>query len=235
MVKQHKKTGMEPEILAVALARSVWLINLNELNPAGRAVYPELLPRLRELYKFQTSPESATITAEENGLRFSEGVFQDRKGNPIAINLTIFNDGLSADSRSSTDDTDAFLDDALRHGVDEFGLVYRPDLFHSRIHVSELFFRCPFSLNLINPELAAFSEAIRIAAAKDGRDGEWETAGLTFSPDPVATPNWKAMQFKIERRVDSSFTEFRYYSFAPVSTSAHIALLKDFVRLANAG
>ncbi len=219
------------EVQAIQLARSIWLININELNPTGRAIYPELLPRLREVYGFVGAPDRVTEESEKNGLKFTGGVFKNHRGERIAIDFTIFNDGLVASSRSNTRDTDEFLGDAMRKAADEFGLNDDVKAFRSCTHASEILFRMPYSLDSLNPGLEALAEHLRVLAGKDGIRSSWEASVVAMVPDPVHSSNWKNQQFRIERRVDAGFDEFRYYSFAPVTTDGHIELIQEFVAL----
>ena len=146
------------KLLSVQRARSIWLINLVDLNPHGRNVFSLIAPVI-EKYKFVQFPTKPEELDLSKGINFVGGSFQKDPQNDIAIDLTIFNDGFIADTRSSTEDSDAFLDEFFSWIAEEFGLVPYKEILRSRVYVSELWVKTEKSLNALNPKLREFCEA----------------------------------------------------------------------------
>ena len=61
------------KLLSVALARSVWLVYLSDLNPRGRNLYPLISSFLLDTYRFQKYPKTADDLDETKGIIFNNG------------------------------------------------------------------------------------------------------------------------------------------------------------------
>ena len=90
------------KLRSVKLARAIWLVNYFDLNPYGSSLVPAI-PKIVQKYMFQVNPIKPDEFDLSKGVNFREGTFQINN-RAIAINLIIYNDGLVADNRSSTDD-----------------------------------------------------------------------------------------------------------------------------------
>src|SRR5205085_2526183 len=101
------------ELLYVGQARSTWFFDIDTLNPRGRAIFPSVIALLKEYYGFQKVPQSATDFDETKGLAFKQGALRGTSGLGINVELTIYGDGISANTFSSTRDTDKFIEDAM--------------------------------------------------------------------------------------------------------------------------
>src|SRR5689334_8605156 len=105
-------------LVSVGLARAVWLIDATEMNPRGRNLDYSLFPALVDRYHFRKYPDLDEQDDDEEkkdkepGFKFTEGVFTNPEGVDVAVNLTLYADGLVAETRSSTDDCDVFLGSA---------------------------------------------------------------------------------------------------------------------------
>src|ERR1700721_985266 len=127
------------KLISVTGARSIWLFDINDLNPRGKDVNSELLEFLKEAYFFDKVPKSPNdIDPEKKSLKFERGRFQIKEEIYIQVNLEIYNDGFVADTRSSTRDTDKFIEDVLSLASKEFSLAYDPGMVRTKMHVSEL-------------------------------------------------------------------------------------------------
>lgn len=142
------------KLLSIASARSVWLFPFNDLNPRGKALMPMLQP-LIERYKFIKFPQKPEelVSSSTNPLEFHEGAYTTKEGNEIVVNLRVYNDGLIADSRSSTADSDAFLHDLLSWGSEAYGLTNYAKVIRRKLYTSELHVQMEKSLRLINPAI----------------------------------------------------------------------------------
>jgi hypothetical protein len=215
------------QLIAVKQARSIWLIYLADLNPRGHNLFP-LVPLIIAKYNFLLFPNPNKLEEFDlqKGIKFANGGFQKDQQNNIEVNLTIYNDGFIADTRSSTKDSDAFLDDFLTYLAEEFNLVPYQKIIRTKSYVSELFVRTDKSLNALNPKLEKFAK--RLTSLIEGHSHHpiaFETTGITFWTDPTIT--LPPGPFRFERIIDIPFSENRYYSAAPLQTEIHLELLEE--------
>jgi len=216
------------ELLNVARARSMWLFDINDLNPRGKSVLSDILEWLKNSYVFSKFPASINDQeAQTKALAFLQGNFQLREEFFIDVDLRLYNDGIIADTRSSTDDTDLFLNDVLESASKEFNLSYRPGLVRKKLYASEVNVRCDHPLSNLNPKLKAISDKLSTlvtTALPPLPPLVFDFSAISFwaellTPTPVA--------FRFERKQNSSFSENRYYSSAPLQTPVHLSLLEE--------
>jgi hypothetical protein len=214
--------------MSVFRARTLWFVDLHELNPRGRSLYPEVVEALEAKYEFQKVPTSASDVTKEGGLELGVGSFEARPGEYVDVTLTVYNDGLTADTRSSTKDSDAFLEqvlDFVRKG--NFGLVYDPSMIHRKAYLSEIIVHTEKTLYSINPKMTQFEK--RLNELSNRTLPAFRLSGITFRSDQTA--HTSASPFQFERRVNVPFSENRYYSAAPFTTEDHMTLLQEFEEL----
>lgn len=215
------------KLLSVKQARSIWLANIADLNPRGLNLFGLIMPIVTK-YNFQIYPDKPIDIIEKDVLEinFKGGNFQRDPKNNIAINLTIFNDGIVADTRSSTKDSDTFLDQFLNYISNEFGLSPYQEIVRSKIYVSELWVQTDKNLNALNPKLDKFVK--HITSSIEGHSYHpiaYETSSIMFWTDPVVTN--PPTPFRFERIIDRPFSENRYYSSAPLQTDVHLEILEE--------
>src|SRR5258708_4580765 len=99
------------KLMSVVLARALWFLDVNELNPGGKDAYIHLFPALLEDYKFKTVPKPGDDF--KDGMKFMHGEYVNEDGDVLVINVTIYHDGIAADTYSSTKDSEKFLEEAL--------------------------------------------------------------------------------------------------------------------------
>jgi len=215
--------------ISVGLARSIWLFDTNELNPTGKAIFPDLMVWLGEKYAFQTFPKSiADLDAEKKGYVFKVGEFQSDEG-AITVNFSYFGDGVVAETWSSTEQGDAFLEDLLRSASIKYGLPYKPEMIRTKTYISELVVQLDHHLNNVNPKIAAFCEKIDKLFAKRNLP-PFEMTGMIFAADTSGT-SYKPPSLLIERKAGTAFTENRFWSKSPFTTSDHLLALEEFEKL----
>ncbi len=219
------------ELLSVIRARAIWLLDFQDLNPRGKHIEPELIDWLKDNYHFSKFPSSISdVDQQTKAFIFAQGFFQVREEFFISVDLSIYNDGLVADTRSSTKDADAFLEDVLMLAVRDFSLVYKPEMIRQRLYVSELNVRSERPLSSLNPKLQELAR--RIASMLGTQNTiSFEFASLGFWPDPASTGGISLSHFQFERKVNTPFSERRYYSRAPLHTDDHLKLLDEFEEL----
>lgn len=218
------------QLLNIITARSIWLFPTSDLNPQGKAI--DLIEWLKKTYQFQKYPSSPfdldkdTRTLTFAGGKFKAGYEDNGKERYLFVGLLIYTDGLVANTESSTNDSDNFLEEVLRSAVKQFGLVH-PGTISKRLYFSEMDVRLDRAINLLNPKLKTLAN--RISELKYGQPVTFEFSGLSFLPEPPAQATISA--FSIERKVNTEWSENRYYTKAPLQTDAHLRVLKEFEKV----
>lgn len=210
------------KLLSVSLARSTWLCHLADFNPRGLNLYPLITPSLVDLYKFKKFPLKDDILNETEGVKYESGEFKTDRGDTIYINLTIYFDGLSVDTGSSTEDSDAFLVDILTRFTVDFSLPFYENIIKNKRYLSQLYVTTGKSFELINPKLKEISGYLSDNVSGFG-EVSFETGGISIWSDQIKATNPPA--FSIERAITIPFSENRYLSTAALQTDKHIELL----------
>ncbi|SPE37338.1 hypothetical protein SBA3_2630008 [Candidatus Sulfopaludibacter sp. SbA3] len=212
---------------SVIKARSLWFIDTLELNPRGKAFFPDIVEALEEKYEFERVPKSSSDKNPQGGFEFGDGIFARGPDDWIDVSLIVFSDGLAADTRSSTKDSNAFLNDLLSFS-EKFGFENTVGSVQRKAYLSELTVRTEKSLRALHPNLLSFAQKVR-SLIPDADYGPFEPWGITFGSDQ--TTQLKPGPFEFARKVNIPFAENRYYSQAPVQTEDHILLLEEFENL----
>lgn len=212
------------KLLAVRTARFITAISTEELNPRGLVIYPSLIEGLIDKYNFDTYPDEDTELNETTGIVFENGVWN----NILIEKITIFNDGIVIDTRSSTKDSEAIFDEAIKWASESVGIVYEPEMVTRKVYVSEIIFHTELPLGNLNPALQAFSRAVSKSVPKETRiNADYSLMGLTFHYDS-SEMRFQPAAFRIERLENTAFSDNKYYSSAPLSTEDHLKLLEEF-------
>jgi hypothetical protein len=179
-----------------------------------------MLGWLKDSYSFSKAPSSATDLDETKALAFQDGTFQIGAENSIGVDLKLYNDGIVAETRSSTEETDKFINDVLTSAAKRFNLSYRPDMIGRRLYLSELNVKCKNGLNSLDSRLKAFADKISPLV-----NGQVELCSIGFWAEEKASHAFSP--FRFERKFNSPFSEHRYYSAAPLRTDDHLKLLDE--------
>jgi hypothetical protein len=226
------------KLVHVKQARSVWLFDIQDLNPTGKDVFADVVDWIKESYHFAVAPDLERILAPTeghqgnlptSGLVFQRGSFQARTDSFVEIgSLTLYNDGMVVDTLSSTQESDQFAGDLLGSTAREFGLAYEPDMIRKRLYVSALIIRSETSLNAIHPGLAAFAERIS-EALENGPCSQFQLAHLGFWSEPNDFGVHKVFSFMPQ--AGKALSEHRYFSEAPLKTADHLRLLDELEQI----
>ena len=210
------------KLLSVGLARALWLMDINELNPGGKDLFTHLFPSLLEDYKFKTCPKQGDDLSE--GMKFTLGEWVREDGTVLMLNLTIFKDGIAADTWSSTKDSEEFLDTALG-GLSELGFAYDPEIVRRKAYVSQVNVKCSRPLSALNPRLGEF--AGRLSSAVGGT--VFDMAAIELWPDQAHA--LKPANFSFQRKIGEPCNSDRYWSQAALPTDRHLELLEELEAL----
>lgn len=212
------------KLSAVLLARTVAFIETADLNPRGRVFYPELAQGLVERYHFQKFPQELKDFNEQNGVEFVLG----KADNQVIEKLTIFGNGIVVDTRTDTKTSKGLIENILGWAKSRFDLAYESGMISHFGYVSQLSFHSNVALNALNPALRRLADRVSTAVSQNqGEKVDYQTASIFVQHDPLKRKNLIA-HFTIQPRVESPFSENKYFSEAPLTTDSHIEFLRDF-------
>lgn len=210
------------KLLSVALARSVWVAYLSDLNPKGKNLYPLILSLLLDKYKFRKYPKLEEDIDEQAGVVFDNGEFKNANGDPIYIKFTIYNFGIMAESKSSTIDTDFFLETLSEQLKEILEIQDYDSIIRGRDYLSQLYVTTEKSLESINPATRILSEFLE-KNLSFAVNTKYQLGGLSLWPDPSKSAS--PFKFTFERQEGASFAQKRYFSSVPLQTDKHIEML----------
>lgn len=211
------------KLSAIVLARVIAFLETAALNPKGQLSYIDFSKAVVERYTFVKFPEKIEDYDPQKGVEFVAG-----KLNGIAIErATLFAGGIVIDTRSSTDDADRILEDALQWASNLTGLSSPPRIVQ-RAYVSQLNYYSDVRLPLVNTHFQNLASKISEGISSYmGQMLQYELVSLNFNFD-LTTSKFAPGPFTIERAVDIPFSENKYFSTAPLPTNQHLALLEEF-------
>jgi len=219
------------KLLHVATARTIWLFTLLDMNPRGQAITQEAIEKISERYKFKAPPTmAAALEAQKKNepVYFAAGEFMSTSGVNVIVDLKVYNDGLLADCRSNTKDSERFLADLFSWLPTGLGLPKTEVPIRKKIYVSELQMESKHQLEMINPKLATLNKSLAAMVPK-GSATSYEVSSFALATDPKdGTP---LINFIFERLINIPFAEHRYHSSAPVHTEDHLELLESLERI----
>jgi hypothetical protein len=209
---------------AVVLARALAFIEPSDLVKKGGIYFPDLVREVAKYYRFQKSPE----TFEEHDLTKGVVFLEGRSGKRTISKFAIWPNILVLETRTSTDDSKAILDEFLMWGKEKFNLTYEPGMIRKYGYVSDLTFYSEA------PILGASGPLERIAQkTSEALTAIWkepirfEPIDLKVGHDPLSR-KWQIAPFQITRRAETEFSANKYFSEAPLPTDLHISLLEEY-------
>jgi hypothetical protein len=209
---------------AILLARFIAFLPVEDLTPRGDILgIPESKKHV-ERYGFLKYPDKIEEFLDEKGITFELGKW----GDVVITKLSVLPGGFALDTRSSTDDSERILSDILVWSKEALGFTYDPSMITHKMYVSQVTFTSGIPLSALNPRLDSFATRLtRSVSSALGHEFSYEASGLTFGYDTMHTkPN--APFFIVERRENVPYSDNKYFSSAPLSTSEHLALLEEF-------
>jgi hypothetical protein len=217
------------ELAAIIVARYFVFIETVELNPRGRAFFPELVTALVNRYGFVKFPQKPEDYDETKGVVFQGG----RMGNVTVAQVQVFNHATVVDTASSTDDSERFLNEAFTWLSKDFGIAYRPDMVRRKTYVSQISFYSDIVLPKLHPAISRLADRLSARVPEYFMQPlKYQPSGLIVGYDPQTVKTGPSA-FTIEPRADSLFEEHKYFSTAPLPTNEHIALLEQFEKDVN--
>lgn len=207
-------------VLYIGLARTAWLFDINLLNPAGLS-FRGVVEQIAKRYQFSKAPKNEADADENKSLAFKAGTFIGVRKVPLMVGFNIYNDGWTADTSSSTDESTEFLNDLAEWLNDTFKLAVPK---HVTTYLSQVDFQSEVPLVRLNPRLKSFAEIVQ---ERIGSPSQLDVAGIQFWVEDFGKPGAPA-PFRIERKISAPFSANHYFSHAPMQTKDHLELLSKF-------
>ncbi|MDB6157024.1 MAG: hypothetical protein JWO04_730 [Gammaproteobacteria bacterium] len=217
------------KILSIRSARSIWLVPLVYIKPKGRFLIPAV-PAIVERYGFLKRPDVSALVASPTTLKFEVGAFVGSDGIAKQVSLSVHDDGLIAEMRSSTDDCDLFLEDALKWLAEEFQLPRIGEPFVRKVYASELSVQFDGPVEIFNDRFSSFVNSLKSGLGTH-QPRPMALTHINFGSEPA--PGAQSTALRIEREVGTPFAENRYYSAAAIPTNDHLDLLRKFEEAAT--
>jgi len=209
------------ELIAISLARVAAFLELQSLDPRGQTSTPDGFKALATRYSFTKIPQKYEEFDFQKGAEFLDGKFEGI----VIERLTLFNNGVAIDTRSSTENCAKVLDDLLNVVRERYGAAMAPT---RRLQLSQIIFRSGMKFSTVHPTLQPIADQLTASVSGDlGQPVLYDIFSIGLSAD-LSQIKLTPSQFTIERRVDTPFGANIYFSSAPLSTTDHIALIEKF-------
>lgn len=209
------------ELLSIILARAIYLLEVDSLDPFGKQTDAESAATLKDRYSFARFPESIAEITVEKGAEFSSG----RLGGIAIDKLVLYPSGIMVDTRSSTDDAEKVAQDLIDAARDLLGARVTVERKHL---VSQFTFRSQMRLGKMNAVLDEIAEHIEKSLSLSLKQPfKVETTGVVVNVDLTQSRIVPA-KFTIERRAEAPFAENIYFASAPLNTGLHLELVERF-------
>jgi hypothetical protein len=203
-------------------------VPLEEMRPPGGIFVPDLIRAIVERYQFVAPPPNLA-DAIKSGAKFEHGKFVHGDMTAVIKELAIYADGVIGGS-FNTDLADLILDDFFAWATTTFKLRERPGPVH-RTYTSGVFVEFEKEIEPAIGKMATVCEMLSGALKSSyGWDYKYNATRLAFAVDPMTTTQYRITNFILERKLQSPFSENRYYSVAPLRTSDHLKLLEMIER-----
>jgi hypothetical protein len=213
------------EVQEIILARAIRFVKVS----AVVGYWPDIVDKLGKEYSFARLPDVQEILSSQNkgaakGAEFQVGKFvRPDQTEAVIDKFTIFNDGLVADCRTSTDDCNLFLDSIeiwAKKYLSGFKNIGK-SLYLSQMEVKFGVAKYAQGFNNLSQQVSALMEKYG-AIPGIGRYG---FGSLVLALEPGGLSNTQPSPFTIERRINTRFDENVFFAQAPLRTSDHSDLL----------
>lgn len=202
--------------------------------PANLGYLPDAIAKAQQRYSFVKLPLTVQelLPSDPNqGIMLGHGKFQQDSRVVVIESLKIFPLAVFAETRTSTDDADLFLEDLLAWATPTFGLVLEPlraPVYFSRVEI-ELDASLGQQFSRFKPIASALN---RMLETYGTQLPPCEVSSIWFGYDASKVPPLHgAASFRLDRKPNVPYDENRYFSEAPLKTDDHFALLEHTERV----
>jgi hypothetical protein len=170
------------------------------------------------------SPSKLEDFDASKGVTFKGGFFDGQS----IDELTIYNDGVKIDTRSSTEGGQKIIVDTLEWLGDAALITYKPDMLIRWAFLSQIVVHSDIDIGAIHPAYGLLSEQIGgYVNERTGEDFKYRVNGFSCNFQKI-NGNYSIAQFVFERRGTTPDSQNQYYSQAPLSTLQHLDVLETF-------
>lgn len=177
---------------------------------------------LKTKYSFGKTPlDNPVAPSPSEGQKFENGAFSNKNGNVVKITqLMLLDFGIVVETRSSTDDADSFIEDAITWASKEHGLSSYEELPIKKHYVSELNLMFDKPPPILNQKLSSFLKEVSSLVGANS-----DFIGIQLGTDPTVSSVQQL--FKFERETLTPHGQNRFYSMATTTTENHLKLLEQ--------
>ncbi len=212
------------EIRSIVLARSLQRTK----SLFGIIGYlPEIIQKIKVKYGFLIAPRDEDLLPSDppKGAVFQHGRLITEGRLIVVDRFTVFNDGLVADSSSSTDEADLFLDDVISWAKQE---LPRAEVYGPRYYLSQIEIQMNTSLERFAPQFMPIGEKLTSLLNTYGLSvPRYEVTAIQMNFDQTGRLPPQPGAFFIDRRLNVPYNDNVWFAQAPLKTADHIALLKE--------
>lgn len=203
-----------------------WLVKSDEIRPRRGIVVLDAVRRVADTFKFAAVPTSLPGPGE--GYIFREGGIET-DGGPVAISeFSIFNDGISVEVYSTTDDVVVVLERILDL---MWSMGFSEPITPPKYMIQSMIaFETDADLNML---ASAFDPLTKAIAEITGAQAPHELRAIEYTVDPKSVPQLESRVFRLERRLNDLYSLNRWFSFANAKTHDHIRVLELIERTAR--
>jgi hypothetical protein len=211
------------KIVATEGGRILDLVPFEELRPPQGVYLPDFISAIMGRYGFPSAPDLSEAT--KTGAKFEGGKFIHHGESIVIKELALYSDGLICDA-FNTDFAELILDDFVRWATVTFKFR-EPISPVRRTYTSALVVNFDKSVETGLGKLSRTCDLLSQALSEAyGWKYQYNLNRLAFNVDPQTIPHLRATNFILERRIQVSYSENRYFSIAPVKTETHKKLLE---------
>jgi hypothetical protein len=210
------------ELAAIHLARAMAYVETIDLNPKGKAYFPDLVKALVSRFHFEKFPQKPEEFDDGKGIVFAEGKFDGT----VLDQLIIYRYGIVVDTRVSTKESKRLLEDALKWANSDLGLVNKPiDRWQ---YASQITFYSEVALSRVHSAYQRLADSTAANVSEMFAENiKYELMFISIDHDPL-TRKHPIGRFSIQRRENVPFSQNKYFSDAPLPTDIHLKLLERF-------
>src|ERR1700733_14713952 len=148
-------------VVRVLSGKAVWLFETAELNPRGLDLFP-ICVAIKSRYSFSTPKTRDEVDNPKDGIKFEYGSFSPNGAESFAVRLTVFADGLVAETTAGTTCAENFLADVAAFVQKQHGLVFEPSMVRTRSYGSSILIESDRGLSRISAAVAEISAQLGV-------------------------------------------------------------------------
>jgi hypothetical protein len=196
---------------------------------AGGLYGRKLFSAFEDRYGFLQGPRTVPEYDPAKGIHFLHGFFEDRV---VIDKVSIFNDGMVCETKGTTDDADAFIDDAIEWGRQTAGLDPDRSAELGRAYLSRLEVHADVALADTFKQFSNFGHSIAETVRSYGQNtNDFEVSLIGLHNDLTKMPAPKPLAFTFDRRDGEAYDAGVYFAVAPMRTADHLAHLDALEKL----